>query len=430
MTLRRRPAAVSNLPETSPMLFLLLAACGTPKSADSSATDTAAGDAPTWADVAPVVERSCVGCHHEGGVGTGDFTTYASAAPMAAAIAAYVEGGVMPPPAMDPECRSYVGHERMVLSDADKALLADWAAGGALEGDPIAALTWSPPVLEGADTEIALPVAHGFEPGATGNEYHCQILENPFTETTFVTGFDVLVDQPGIVHHTVLAIDYGGDAGTRSGDPDLSDGWDCETPITEADWGILHAWAPGMEPTAFSDGLGLRVEPGDQIVLQMHYFGEEPDAGTLDQSGYRLRTAESVTTELYMSPVGPTDFVLPAGQVSEPVEELVNDYGIDITIHGVFPHMHLLATGYSSVLSAGSADETCLARADAWDFGHQATYLYDEPAIWADGTTLTSTCTFDNTVDNPNQYNDPPVDVTFGEGTNQEMCFFLYYYSI
>jgi hypothetical protein len=264
-------------------------------------------------------------------------------------------------------------------------------------------------------------------PEADGN-YHCQIIENPFRETTFITGFDVVVDQPAVVHHTVLVIDIRGDAGESSGDSDLSDGWDCATPIVEPDWSVLHAWAPGMEPTEFGKGLGMRIEPGDQLVLQLHYFGDSDAIGTLDQSGYRFQTASSVTEEIYMEPLGPTNFTLPADEVSSPSETLVNNYGVDVLIHGVVPHMHKLGVGYHSSIEQGGS-ETCLANADDWDFGHQATYLYEEPVLWKKGQTMTNTCTFDNTSANPEQYNSPPKDVSYGEGTNQEMCFFLYYYS-
>lgn len=405
------------------MLWILLVACNGGKGPG------VAGPTPTWgADVGPIVAESCVGCHHAGGLGGADFTTYAAAAPMASAMAAFVDGAIMPPPAMDPECRSYTGHERMVLTDDDKATLIAWADGGAPEGDALDALTWTTPSLAGADTEVLLPVAHAVTPGSDGNEYHCQILDNPFTETTYITGFDVLVDQPTVVHHTVLAIDGAADAGEWTGSGDLSEGWDCREKITEEDWSILHAWAPGMEPTEFPDGLGMLVEPGDQLVLQMHYFGSDADAGTIDQSGYRFTTADSVETEVYMEPIGPAHFELPAGEVSTPDDTMVNNFNVDVTVYGVFPHMHMLATGYEARIERSSGSE-CLASAEAWDFGHQATYMYDEPAVWARGETLYTSCTYDNTADNPWQYNDPPADVTWGEGSNQEMCYFLFYYS-
>lgn len=387
-------------------------------SSGGDTADTVPADAPTWeVDVSPIVGRACVGCHQPGGVGRGDFSTYADASLFALAMKSATAAERMPPPAMDAGCRSYVGHERLAISDEEVAILAAWADAGAPEGAPIAALVPPELALEGADVEAVLPLAHTVTPGDDGNEYHCQVVDNPFTETTYITGFDVIVDEPSVVHHTLLAIDVGGDAGTGSGDGDLSDGWDCRTPIAESDWNILHAWAPGMEPTAFPEG-GMRVEPGEQIVLQMHYFADE--AGAVDQSGYRFRTAASASPEIAMSPLGPTSFSVAPGDVETVGLDYENNYGVDITVHGVFPHMHHYATGYTSSITDG-ADETCLARADAWDFGHQMTYLYEEPAVWTKGSTLSTSCTYENTSDSV---------LTFGEGSDQEMCFFLYYYSI
>ncbi len=396
------------------MLFWLLA-CDEEKSGDSGVTAT---DGPTWAEVSPVFEASCVGCHHSGGVGPGDFTTWAGASARASVIGAFVENAIMPPPSMDPDCRPYVGHDRMTLTGEEAAQITGWVAAGAPEGAPVDPLTVQEIALEGADIEAVLPVAHAVTPQEDQNEYHCQILDNPFNSPTFITGFDALIDNPAVVHHLVLALDRDGDAAEESSESDLSDGWDCRTPIVEDDWTILHAWAPGMEPTAFTDGLGVAVGPGDQLVLQVHYFGGPDQAGTPDQSGYRFRTADSVTTELRMQQVGPTGFSLPAG-VSSVEQTLDQEYPVDVTLHGVIPHMHTLGQSYRSEIRDG-ATTTCLTGADHWDFGHQALYLYEEPVVWPQGSQMYNTCSYDN---------DTEDDVVFGEGTNQEMCFFLYYYS-
>ena len=62
-----------------------------------------------------------------------------------------------------------------------------------------------------------------------------------------------------------------------------------------------------------------------------------------------------------------------------------------------------------------------------WDFNLQGFYNYIEPAIIHDGDTLTLTCTYDNSVDNPNQVSDPPQDVEWGDGTDEEMCLVFAY---
>jgi hypothetical protein len=184
-----------------------------------------------------------------------------------------------------------------------------------------------------------------------------------------------------------------------------------------------------MAPVDFGDE-GMKVEPGDQIILQMHYF-QSGSAEQQDQSAYALKTTESVNRQVMMYPYGPTDFKIPAGEEAHSATaEMTNPYA-DLRILGVFPHMHWLGTGYASTISNTDGEQVaCLAQADRYDFDFQSTFMFKEPVVWKLGDTVHTTCTWDNSEDNPNQFNDPPEDIGFGEGTNEEMCFFLYYFTL
>ena len=57
-----------------------------------------------------------------------------------------------------------------------------------------------------------------------------------------------------------------------------------------------------------------------------------------------------------------------------------------------------------------------------WDFDLQGFYNLAEYATIQDGDEITLTCTYDNSADNPNQSSDPPKDVGWGDGTDDEMC--------
>ena len=59
----------------------------------------------------------------------------------------------------------------------------------------------------------------------------------------------------------------------------------------------------------------------------------------------------------------------------------------------------------------------------------RASEIYLPAASWA-GDTLSGSCTWDNSADNPNQLSSPPKAVTWGEGTDDEMCVFLTYVSL
>ena len=412
------------------IIAALLACNGDNPPADDS---TSATEGPTWyADVEPLVYEKCSACHNEQGVGTGDLTDAEVAQSYASTMAVWVEQGEMPLPAADPSCRPYVAHERMNLSEEEKQLFTDWAEAGAPlgdEADRAEGLSIPVTTLQDTDTTVSMTHAHPLELAEDGNEYYCQVVENPFTETTYITGIDVELGVPEVVHHIVFAIDMGGDAGIEYGTDGTQQEFQCRDPVVESDWLLLHAWTPGMEPVEFPDGQGLKVEPGQQLVMQMHYFGDPANPPT-DLSSYKLRTTDTIERPVEMAAIGPTNFIIEAGDAEATASDgLRNNFGVDFEILGAFPHMHLLGSHFSSWIIKDDGSEECVLDGE-YDFDHQMTYMFEEPALFEDGDRLRFQCTWDNTADNPDQYNDPPQDVTYGEGTNEEMCFLLFYYSI
>ena len=387
----------------------------------------------TWyRDVEPLVARTCQRCHVEGGVAPRPFTTYEDTAPLASIMAAYVGARLMPPPAPDPACAPYEGSERMVLSEAERQVFADWAGAGAPAGHPSTSPGAPSPPAALADPDLVLYPAVGHAPSfdAGGNDYHCFVLETGLTEDTFITGFDALPDRADVVHHMVLFKDKNGDAGASQGSP--ADGFRCYD--MEGDWQFVAAWAPGAGPLLFDGEVGLPLAATDQLVLQMHYYRSTPGAGLdADKSGYALKTARRVRRELQMVEFGPTNFTIPAGEASHQIVyawTAPEDFEVGLDIYAVGPHMHLLGTSYRGWLTHPGGDEECVVASDGWDFSNQGVYRLGRPAQVRPGDTITWSCTWDNSVANPNQLNFPPIDVGYGLGTDDEMCFVFSYSAI
>jgi len=321
----------------------------------SQTDDSASVGSVTWyADIEPLVSQYCAACHNAEGIGGADLTTYESASQYASFMSVWVEAGWMPLPAADPSCRDYHGSDQKWMDEEARQLLYTWAEEGAPKGNAATApepVDWTV-TLKSADAEWRLPIEHTISPDEDGNEYYCYVIENDQEEAFYITGFDVDLSNPAVVHHMVLATDEGKDAGQAYGDDDLSDGFACADPIIENDWLLLHAWTPGQHPTELTEGYGMRVEPDDQIVLQMHYFTESDDV-QVDQSAYLLETAESVGTEMFMWPVGPYSFTIPAGESAHKESySITNHYGIQVQVHGILPHMHWLGSGYYAGIQA------------------------------------------------------------------------------
>ena len=418
-------------------LFWGLVSCTPGGNSDSAggADSSDSGPEPTvtwYADIEPILAQNCAACHEADGIGGVDLSTYETASQYADLMVAWVATGWMPLPAADPSCRDYHGSDRKWMDAASKEKLYTWANEGAPKGSPDSApepVDWTVS-LENPDTEWRLPIEHTIVPDDEGNQYYCYVIENDREDAFYITGFDVELTNPAAVHHMVLAVDSGNDAGEAYGDFDTSDGFECADPIIESDWLLLHGWSPGQHPTELTDGYGMRIEPGDQIVLQMHYFTASDDV-QVDQSAYVLETTDTIENEMFLWPVGPYSFTIPAGESAHKESyTLRNYYGLQARVHGVLPHMHWLGSGYYAAVQTDGEEDDCLVSGDSYSFDHQGTYMFKETTMWGPDQKIYVECTWDNSTDNPYQYYDPPQDIPFGEGTNEEMCFFLSYFSL
>ncbi|MEZ4316325.1 MAG: hypothetical protein R3F61_02425 [Myxococcota bacterium] len=398
---------------TVPALLLLAACDGVPRNVEY------------FSDVQPILEDHCVRCHQPGGVGPIDLTDPAIAASWSEVIAEATRTGAMPPPVSDPECRDYLGSEHLAVSDRDRRTLARWAERGAPMGDRTDATpgTEQPTTLEDADLHVRIPpFAPTYDdPNNPGNEYRCFVLDHGRDSDFFVTGLDAEVDQQAIVHHMVLAAV---DRSALPADFDREHGEDCISDDMGAIEHMLAAWAPGSEPQVFQPGTGMRVGVDQVLLLQMHYYRSSAEVvGLSDQSGYALRTAPSVDTRLEVLTLGSSSFRIPA---NDPDYRFGEGWRTDrdLMIHGIFPHMHALGSGYRMWVD-DDRPKDCLVASEGYDFHNQITYLFREPVPVASGRTLNWECAWNNAADNPDRLTPESSDVFYGEGSDAEMCFFF-----
>jgi hypothetical protein len=410
---------------------LLLAACN---GSDDTGDDV---ETPTWyANAKPVLDQHCVRCHNGSDLGPGNFTDPIVAEAYAPAMIARIDAGEMPPPAADPDCHEYENADRFFLEPEARDVLQGWIDGGYMLGDPATEPEGPPAVPELTSRDVTLKTAAPYLPQFEDlNEYRCFVLDLDTSSEIWITGFEPIIDQSAISHHTVFFIDPNGDAEQYVED-EVTQSWKCPEVMPDPSWSLLHAWAPGSNPVEFPPGHAMRVNAGSQVILQMHYF----DGGfhEADEPGYYFSTTDAPpdpNKEMYFLPAGPEDFTIPAGDASYKVSDDLElswgaPYPLTTTLFGVFPHMHVLGKKYKFTATEPDGDDVCIAEADAYDFANQPTYWFVDPIALPDGSTLHVQCTYDNSASNPDQINNPPIDVTWGENTNQEMCYALLYATI
>lgn len=429
---------------------------------DSTTTlHSTTGDAPTWhQDIAPIVSRSCVGCHAQGAIaGQLPLDSYDSAAPYATLMAAHTSTGTMPPfPATQTEeCQNPWGFMYDPrLSDEQIELLSRWASGGAREGDASSAAPLEAPLVVGlprVDQELAPATAFAVPPLAlSGDVFVCVVLDPQTTSEQWLEGVALVPDDVSVVHHSVVYLDPTGQSDALAG----SDGrYDCFGGPGIDGAVLLAGFAPGSPPMQVPEGAGLSVPAGSRLVVQMHYHGS--DSERLDRSSLQLAwSATPPSREAYLGlygnarsaeeglEAGPDDrgqpeFFIPAGAVGH-TERM--RYPIDASgngSYGVFlvgNHMHLVGKSMRAWIEHKEGGTSCLLDTPSWDFDWQLSYAYDvnsgaSPVLHS-GDTLVIECTYDNTLENPGVERalsesglTDPVDVQLGEETLDEMCIFL-----
>src|SRR5438132_3148876 len=98
------------------------------------------GDVTFTKDIAPILQRSCQGCHRPDGVAPMSLVTYADVRPWARAIKQRTgigpHAGVMPPWYIEKDIGIQHYKDDPSLSDLEIAKIANWADSGAPQGDP------------------------------------------------------------------------------------------------------------------------------------------------------------------------------------------------------------------------------------------------------------------------------------------------------
>lgn len=289
--------------------------------------------------------------------------------------------------------------------------LVTWATCGRVHPDHAWGLSVDAPVYtHDADDTAALPsfdiTAGGFPVGReTLDDYECFALDAPIDSERFIRRIQVVIDESRVLHHAVLMSDP--DGTTR----DLGAQFPC---LNQPGRGtrFLYAWAPGTDAFAFDDG-GLRIAPGDRLVVQLHYNNGAGLEDVEDDSGIRVFHGPPRGTEWRMFDTGPTGFRVPEGTSATCGVERI---GEPMSFLAGMPHMHALGAELHQWVERrdGSVDE--IVNLTGWNFEAQRFYRYD--VALERGDRVHTRCVFDNATGAAARY---------GTRTMDEMCYHFVY---
>ena len=374
-------------------------------------------------DVAPILHANCVGCHRQDGIGPFGLTTYADARPQAARIAAVTAERQMPPWKPVPGHGRFRNERR--LSDAEIALLSRWAATGAAEGDP-ADLPPAPGPAGGwqlgaPDLVVAMPDPFLLPSGGT-DVYRNFVLPVELDARRWVRAVELRPGAGGgrVIHHARILLD--GTGAARALDAaEAAPGYD-GLMLDHARFPAGHflGWAPGKTPAALPDAIAWPLDPGTDLVLQLHLLpGPEPvDVQPAVGIHFADRPASLTPVSVLLTSKA---IRIPAGAPAHVIEDRYR-LPVAVDVLGIAPHMHYLGKRVEAWATLPDGSEEPLLRIDDWDFNWQDEYRYEEPIHLPAGTRLRVRFTFDNSTANPRNPQVPPVTVGFGPAATDEMA--------
>jgi hypothetical protein len=370
--------------------------------------------APTFAkDVAPIFQRSCQTCHHQGTSAPMSLVTYEEVRPWAKSIRQRVANREMPPWHLDKTVGIRHYKNDRSLSDEEIATVVRWADSGAPLGNPAdlpPALAFKPEsewFIGEPDLKVTTP--NDFVMYANGPDWWIdQYADVVIPEDRWIKAMEIKPSNPKIVHHVVIYVI----------EPDAAEG----TP----EGGVqLHEYAVGKYGDIYGDNTGRLLKKGTRLRYDMHYFAV----------GSEQHNKTTMAFKFYPKDVVPKYQVRSQAIRNIPNDELEVPPNTVVRTDGYFrmpragridafqPHMHMRGKGLTVEAIDPATNRTqILSSVDHFDFNWHINYVYADDAapLLPAGTVLHLIGIHDTT--SANRRNpDPNMWAGFGERSVDDM---------
>jgi tetratricopeptide (TPR) repeat protein len=372
-------------------------------------------------DIAPIIWHRCASCHRPGEVAPFSLLTYDDVRRRVSLIAAVTARRIMPPWKPVPGKGEFQNERR--LPDRELELLQRWIAEGAAEGTN-ADRSQAPPLwddgwqLSAPDLIVRMPQPYTV-PADGADVFRTFVIPIPVDAARYVRAIEFHPGNPRVVHHANLGIDRTRSSrqlDARDPEPGYSGSMERDARYPE---GQLLGWTPGQAPHPAPDGTQWRLEPGSDLVVQLHLqpTGKVEHVGVTvgffftDTPPVRAPAGLRLGSETIDIPAGATEYVV-ADSYRLPV---------DVEVVAVQPHAHNLARTMEAKAELPDGTTRWLIAIDDWDFRWQDVYRYATPLALPKGTRVSIRYTYDNSTGNPRNPHQPPARVVWGQNTSDEM---------
>jgi Flp pilus assembly protein TadD len=375
-------------------------------------------------DIAPIVFHSCAACHHSGEAGPFSLLTYGEVKSHARQIADITSRRLMPPWLPSPD--SLPMEDDSHLSAEQIALFQKWVADGLLEGDP-AQLPPKPKFTPGwqlGQPDLVLRAMEPFNVPASGSDVYWNfIFRSPVKSSRFIKSIEIHPGDKRLVHHANLLVDRMQSARRQEKSPGSGFAGmelQIESESFDPDGHFLF-WKPGSAPIEEPPGLALRLDPGNDLVLNAHLQPSgkpesvQPTIGVYftDQPATKFPVLLQIENDRALDiPAGENNFVV-TDQFTLPE---------DVQLLAIYPHAHYLCREMLALAHFPGGTEKRLIHIPRWDLNWQAVFRLAQPEPLPRGTTIVMRYRYDNSTENIANPNNPPQRVRAGNRSVDEMA--------
>ncbi len=368
-------------------------------------------------DVAPILQKSCQGCHRPGEAAPMSFLTYKETRPWASAIKEAVALKKMPPWFADPHYGEF-SNDRSLAPEEIQTLVR-WAETGAAEGKP-RDLPKPVKFVDGwnigkPDAEFEMPAE--FKVPASGTvEYQYILIPGNFTEDKWVQRAEVRPGNRAVLHHVIAFVRPPGSKWMKDAQPGV--------PFVPAKGGsegsgeFLVGYAPGTLPEILEPGRAKLIKAGSDFVFQMHYTANGKEGVDRSKIGLVFAT-EPVKERVYTLAATNNKFEIPSDDPNYQVDSSF-EFGSDAKVVALFPHMHLRGKDFEYRAVYPTGEKQVLLNVPNYSFSWQLSYYPVKDLVMPKGTKIECTAHFDNSANNPYNPN-PAKTVKWGDQSWEEM---------
>lgn len=375
--------------------------------------------------IAPILFESCAPCHRPREAAPFALLTYQDAKRHATQIAAVTESRYMPPWPPAPGYGEFAGTRRLTVRQI--ALIQEWVKQGAPEGGP-SSLPPAPRFTEGwqpgpPDLIVELPKPYRLQ-AAGPDVFRNFVVPAPVSKTRYVRALELRPGNKKIVHHANILIDRAQALRNRDG-KDGQPGFPGMDLVMESRGEFdpeshFLFWKPGTPAAPEPDDMAWRLDPGTDLILNMH----------LQPSGKEELLKPQIG--LYFTDRAPTRFPMliqlehdgaidvPPGRKDVAVVDHLK-LPLDVDVLGIYPHAHYIGKTVEAWAEMPDGKRRELIRINDWDIAWQGVYTYRQPVRLPRGAVLRMRITYDNTAGNPRNPSRPPKRVVAGDRSEDEM---------